>query len=466
MAEVDTSSYKLPAQPSALDNVSKIVGLQQQVNAEQQQRINIDKSKLDLVNQGIEYMMREVNSLPPNATPQDVMKVGQAGVNQKFLTPEAYGEFVKEIPTDQKDMAAFKDRYIARALHAKEAINYYAGEPGTATDNRQVYQTRTSPRPGFGVQVNPNPISTNKLPVTIQETQDNPQAPNYGQPRYTAPSGGPLVTPPVDTRPLPVGTRTMPDGSTITTGPNTAGQSPLPVKPPTPAQSVAQRFPGGAAGLPPGAGEAEKIAGEASGSQLAKDRDRAANFQRDVFPLAQAIPALEKLGTKGTGPGTEIVNNLKSFVLSNVPGISEKDPVFNSVPTYDKAKKYLTDFVNQTGNSGTNDKLAAAFAGNPSVGISNAAAVDVAKSALALRRMQQAQIQEFERLGLPASGYSKWVAKQNNEMDPRAFGVDLMSPEAKTKLGAQLRKNKTEAGRFEKSLEIAHGLGFITPSGQ
>jgi hypothetical protein len=345
--------------------------------------------------------------------------------------------------------------------HAKEALEYYSGTPGTVTDQRQTYQVRTSPRPGFGVQINPNPIATTKLPVTTQETQDNPNLPNYGQPRYTAPSNGPLVAPPQpNLGPLPVGSRTLPDGSVQTVGPN---QAPLPVQSPTPAQSVAQRFPGGAAGLPPGAAEAENIAGGASGTQLAQARAQAANYQRDVFPLMQAIPALEKLGTKGTGPGTETINHLKSFVLSTVPGINEKDPVFNSVPTYDKAKKYLTDFVNQTGNSGTNDKLAAAFAGNPSVGISNAAAVDVAKSALALRRMQQAQIQTFERLGLPASQFSSWTAKQNNELDPRAFGVDMMSPEAKAKLSEQLRKNKTERDRFERSLEIAHSLQFVTP---
>ena len=73
----------------------------------------------------------------------------------------------------------------------------------------------------------------------------------------------------------------------------------------------------------------------------------------------------------------------------------------HDVATYERAKKYLTDFVNQNGSTGTNDKLAAGFAGNQSVNISSAAAVDVAKSALALRRMKQAQLDAFERSGLP-----------------------------------------------------------------
>jgi hypothetical protein len=135
---------------------------------------------------------------------------------------------------------------------------------------------------------------------------------------------------------------------------------------------------------PPGSIEAQKAAGTGSGEELVNARHRSLNYQQEVFPLEQAIPALEKLGPKGTGPGTESINHLKSFVLSNIPGADFKG-LKDDVATYDKAKKYLTDFVNQNGNSGTNDKLAASFAGNPSVNISNAAAVDVAKSALALR---------------------------------------------------------------------------------
>lgn len=465
MAEVDTSSYKLPTQPSALDTVGKLQGLQQGQQAIEQGRINIDSSKLSLVNQGLDYMTKEINSLPPDATPQSVFKVLQGAVNQKYLTPEMYSQAIKEIPTDQAGMLAFKDRFIARAQHAREALEYYAGQPGTISDNRNTYATRTSPRPGVGVQINPNPIATTKLPVSTQETVE--EGPNRGQSRYTAPSGGPLVAPtgnaPINTSPLPVGTRQMPDGSSITTGPNTAGQSPLPLQPPTPAQSVAQRFPGGAAGLPPGETEAQKITGEASGTQLAQARVKAANFQRDVFPLMQAIPALEKLGPKGTGPGSETINNLKSFILTNVPGIKESDPVFSSVPTYDKAKKYLTQIASESGSTGTNDKLAATFAANPSVGISNAAASDVAKSIMTMRRMDSALQQEWDRLGLPDNQYSKWLARRNAEVDPRAFGVDMMSPEAKNKLSETLKKSKNERDRFEKSLELAHSLGFVTP---
>jgi hypothetical protein len=268
---------------------------------------------------------------------------------------------------------------------------------------------------------------------------------------------------------LPVGNMPVPQGMKLGGGtvtgiqvgpdqPNMGGvpSAGLPTRVPT--QSIRSETP--QTGLAPGIAAPM----QASGEQLANDRTRAASFQRDIFPLMQAIPDLEKLGTKGTGPGTDTINNLKSFVLSNVPGIKASDfSPLSTVADYDKAKKYLTDFVNQTGNSGTNDKLAASFAGNPSVHISNAAAVDVAKSALALRRMQQAQLLMFEQSGLPASQYSQWVAQTTNKFDPRAFGIDMMNAQAKQKLLAQLNKNPTEKANFEATLKSAQGLGFLTP---
>lgn len=464
---VDTSIYKLPTQPSALDTLGKLQGLKQQEQTIEQQKINIDKSKLELVNQGLDYMTKEINSLPPDATPQHVFKVLQGAVNQKYLTPEMYAQAVKEIPTDPKDMPAFKERYNARAMEIRQSLEFYAGQPGTMDTGQAIQPVRTSVRPGFGIRSEGLPIQK-QIPPTAGVVE-----PNTGQPRFLGPQvpqvpPGAVSAPPQVNAPLPVGAR-MQVGPETTAPPKGLA---LPVHggSPTPNQVVQNNFPniprGPATGMPPGVSEAETIAGGASGTQLAEDRKRAASYQRDVFPLMEAIPALEKLGTKGTGPGTETLNHLKSFAISMIPGITEKDPVFASVPTFDKAKKYLTDFVNQTGSSGTNDKLAAAFAGNPSVGISNAAAVDVAKSALALRRMQQANILEFERLNLPASQYSKWVAKRTQELDPRAFGVDMMSPEAKGVLSKTLRGNKRERENFERSLEIAHGLGFVTPARQ
>lgn len=203
------------------------------------------------------------------------------------------------------------------------------------------------------------------------------------------------------------------------------GNAPTVIK--TPASNMA---PGRVVGTAPGVSEAQVQTGAGSGAALNDARHRGLNYQQEVFPLEAAIPALEKLGKTGTGPGTEEFNHFKSFLQSaGIPGLDT-----DKIKNFDEAKKYLTDFVNQNGNSGTNDKLAASFAGNPSVNISNAAAVDVAKSALTLRRMKQAQLVEFEKSGLPDSEFTKWASRWNIAHDPRAYGFDLMNPDQRKKV--------------------------------
>jgi hypothetical protein len=219
-------------------------------------------------------------------------------------------------------------------------------------------------------------------------------------------------------------------------------------------------------GLAPGVGEAQVQTGAGSGAALNEARQRSLNYHQEVFPLETAIPALEKLGKTGTGPGTEEINHVKSFLQSaGIPGLDT-----DKIKNFDEAKKYLTDFVNQNGNTGTNDKLAAAFAGNPSVNISNAAAVDVAKSALALRRMKQAQLVEFEKSGLPDSEFTKWASRWQLGHDPRAFGFDLMSPDARKKVIESFPEGKDgkpgPRDLFKLQVMSAHDAGIIKPPAQ
>lgn len=440
MAEVDTSSYPKPVQQNFLDTVGKL----QQV---QSNKLTIDKQKLDLVNQHYEYLYREIRSLGPNASAGDYVDVAQGALNQKLIDPDMFKEFVRGIPTDPAQMPAYRDRTISKMMNAQTASNWHYGNnprmqdvgggqqpiqdyKGAVRATGPVIPTGLPPTtPGFQ-QPSPQFPQGRVAPIGLQQSPGLPVAPMAG--------GATVGATPVQTQSVQ-----RPNALPVRSVPPQASRQPQ-VSPGEP---------------PPGFAQGEAAVGTASGEQLAKARQNAANFQREIFPLTQAIPALEKLGTKGTGPGTETINHIKSFILTNIPGVTEQ--MLSSVKTTDEAKKYLVDFVNQTGNSGTNDKLAAAFSGNPSINISNAAAVDVAKSALALRLMQQAQQIEFEKTGLPAYRYSKWAAEKNNQLDPRAFGVNYMSPEAKTKLKEDLKKNPKEAAQFEKSIQIAHDAGYI-----
>lgn len=207
-------------------------------------------------------------------------------------------------------------------------------------------------------------------------------------------------------------------------------------------------------GLSPKETASQTQTGAGAGSAVNEARVHGLNFTQQVFPLEQAIPALETLGKTGTGPGTEEFNHIKSFLQSaGIPGFDA-----NKIKDFDEAKKYLTDFVNQNGNSGTNDKLAASFAGNPSVNISNAAAVDVAKSALALRRMKQAQLVAFENSGKPEQDFPKEAGKWAREHDPRAYGFDLMTPEARKKVLESLPAAKRELFMLDVQDALKNGI--------
>ena len=489
MAEItaDTSSYPKPQQTNFLDTASKLQQLEQQ-------KIGIDTSKLKLINEQWGTVNKELSTLlaNPNVGPNDVAAGMQNLVNLKLVPPEMSAQFLKTMPTQGgPQMQEFLKAQLLRGQTTIEAVNHHYGVSGLINTGGGIQPVVSSPK--FGVRSTGLPIQA-QTPPTSEVLDTDPNSPTYNQRKMQGPtppqstSGSVGIPPPAPgfnvpgagtgagtgAEALPV--RRFPTSNVIpgpssnfggnVTGATVENAPALPVAPNTPNSAVANRFPapnGPVTGLAPGVGEAMSATGTASGLQLAKARDTAANFQREVFPLAQAIPELEKLGTKGTGPGTDTLNHMKSFILSNVPGIKESDFGFGTVKDFDKAKKYLTDFVNQTGSSGTNDKLAAAFAGNPSVHISNAAAVDVAKSALALRRMQQAAYLEFENSGLPDHQFSKWMAKRNNEIDPRAFGTDLMNDTAKKKLLDQLNKDPVEKKRFEASAALGVKLGFITP---
>jgi hypothetical protein len=465
MAEVDTSSYLKPTNPvpkGALDQL-------QDYQKVESNRIGIDQQKLKLANDHWSLANEALGKLiyDPELNASKIQDKAQELLKLGVMTPDHFSEFVSRIPGSyqlQKDPQALQ-KYLAttrnQGLANMEALNWFAG------NNPHLEDMGSGKQPVTNVQGRvqaTGPVTATGLPPTTPGYQkpnaEFPQgrvapigpAQSPGLPVGGSPASAPLSPKPVQTisSRLPVQSpnatgRTLPEGASI--------NSP---------QAFNGRFTGITPGEPPpGQMEAAEIAGKGSGEALARARQSAGNFQREIFPLTQAIPAMEKLGTKGTGPGTETLNHIASFILSNVPGVSEKDPAFANVPTYDKAKKYMVDFVNQTGNTGTNDKLAAAFAGNPSVNISNAAAVDVLKSALSLRLMQQAQYLEFEKSSKPDSEFSKFIAQKNNQLDPRAFGVNYMSPEAKQKLKEQLSKNPKEKELFEKSIQIAHDAGYI-----
>lgn len=433
MAEVDTSIYTpltRPVNPNEqTNNLLDTVAKAQQVKSNS---IGIDQQKFELA-------MKNVNAV--NSTIAGLLgdpDVGKADISKKIIdattrlvkdnvySAQHVTEALKTMPTNPQMQETWLRNIYSQTQTAAERAQSFYGAPSAVSDTAGTRITQVPTYPGLPARE--RGYIPNQLAPSTTTVQGDPAKPGYGAGGYLGPAGAPGLQQPGGASAPPAGFPSLP-------APSPRSAAPM-------------------ASLPPGQAEASKVTGGASGGAVADARNRSLNYQAEVLPLEKAIPALESLGKTGTGPGTEEVNHLKSFLQSaGVPGFDAE-----KIKNFDEAKKYLVDFVNQNGNSGTNDKLAAAFAGNPSVNISNAAAVDVAKSALALRRFKQAQLLNFEGSGKTDAEFAKEAGKFAREHDPRVYGFDMMTPAERKKVIESLPKGKRELFMMDVQDAVQNGL--------
>lgn len=464
MAEVDTSSYPKGALPvSPLEVAGKLGSLQQQ-------KLSIDQAKLDQANQGLTYMTRAMGALGPDA-PKDAYIKAAADAVKLGLVPENQLQVFVQKAQAAPNSKAFYDEFMTTAASHQEQLNYHIGKNKDIEDNSTIYSGVERPAskgggfvPATKMAVQPPPTQQN---VDTRQTLPNGQSnPNYGQPGIigaSAPSGVvpagpslPVASPaggPVAPQPRPRGLPVEPISKPAVSGPTG----------PTIQRGTEfdDRFRGGpiATGLAPGVSGAIETVGKQSGQDYATDLTRAKTFQNDIYPMHRVLDILKEEGPKAFGPGTEGLNSVKSALVTWLPNVDQK--TIDGVSNFEQAKKYLVQAARTAGNTGTNDQLAAAFEANPNVKMSGATIENVVKSNIALRRMQQAQTMLFGQQKLPPSEYSKWISENQNSLDPRAFGFDMMDATAKKKLIDSLGKDKKAYQKFETSLQFAHDADLI-----
>lgn len=185
-----------------------------------------------------------------------------------------------------------------------------------------------------------------------------------------------------------------------------------------------------------------------SAGHLVAARDRANNYQANIYPVEGAITALSGADT---GKGGEVLNSIRGY-LGDTPlkylsyflpsTLSDQD----KRTLYDEANKYTTGMaLAAPGGSRSNAGEAAATAANPSVHISNTAALAVSKSILAQKRMEQAGTLAFNRSGQPAGNYDSFMNTWNTNQDPRAFLADRMTKGERAAVVEQLGGIKSAA---------------------
>lgn len=483
MTEVDTSSYPKPAAPQS------IMAYAQGFQGIQQQQLAISQAKLDQANQGLTYLTRAFGSLPPDASKADYAKVGQDIVNMGLVPQSQLGIYNQRLQAASSPQA-FREEILNAAATHQEQIQNYNGTPTAINNGAQIIpgvQGSAMRSGGFtpsGASV-PTDLPPTTPNVNNQRLLPNGQPnPNYLQPGYKGPAA-PVVAP---ARPgaLPVASQnnvpapavrqprtlsslvTGPSGPTVQTGHNFD-------------ERFGAAYPNGspvvASGAAPGVAGAIEQVGQQSGKDYASALSRSKNYQADLYPLQRVAEIIKEEGPQAFGPGTDQLTNLKSALVTwGGPNIDQK--TIDSVSNLQQAKKYLVAAARASGSTGTNDQLAAAFEANPNTTMSGATIGTIVKSNIALRKMEQAQTLLFGQQNLPESEYSKWIAKNQNVLDPRAFGWDDMDDKAKAKLVDTLasrdksgnlvaKKGKEkEFNKFEQSLSFANDASLIKPPGR
>lgn len=227
---------------------------------------------------------------------------------------------------------------------------------------------------------------------------------------------------------------------------------------------------GGGAMMPPPAGgpiqtapsPAQSEVLKAGGDQFAAAGQNAGTYGQQMTQLQSALTGLQNTGT---GPGSESRQAIASYMLALPGGIGAYLPGVDakSIQAYDEANKYLTQTAQGSPNATRSDAgLNTALASSPSVHISNAAAQDVLKANIGFRRAEMANYAAFQNSGADPGQYSSFVAQRNQQIDPRAYSVDLLSPAQRSTFMQSL--SPAAKTKFLSSVRDAMSSGMIDTS--
>lgn len=413
---------RLLADPAASSNVT--LGLPQAIqNSQEAQQRNttIDTSKLENAQKHLQALTSYLAPLAQgNPTAGDIAATLAHANASGIASVDEIGKVWSSIPRDQKgqiDQSQIKpwvQQNLMRVMSAQEQLNATNPAPIMFNNGQQQIPMRL---PQIGAPSQAGPGIQNQLPPTTPTFNQQTQ-----QPGYLGSGGAGAVG----------GWQDGPGRGFVPSGPAL------------------------------GASAAADVASGGSAKAYQALRDDVGSSGARIFQLGKALTALE--GTN-TGPGTDSVNNVKSFLLAQSPDFLAKimpgvDP--NKIKNYDEANKYLTAYA--SGAAGavgphTDNQLATALSANASTKISNLAAKDVVKANIALEKMKQAAAIQFKNSGEAPQNFSDWYANYNKFADPRAFLADQQS--AKERRTMIDKMNTKEQASYVNSFKAAVKSGVI-----
>lgn len=463
MADIDTSFYPRADSNSLVDKIGGAINVRNAMETnkllQQQQvqgQIGIDSAKIDLAHKGYEGLGTLIGSLaqdPRIAGPEGpdlVKQYADNAVRLGYITPEQRDTALQTMPQDPAQMGQWLQTVNTQHLESAERFRQVYGTPGTITNGSQTLPVTTSSI--TGVRPIGAPIDQTLSPESRSEMVETKDAQGriirIPRANLLAAAGmNPMTAQPM-TQPTGQENRLIP------------AQTPVERRELAPVDQT-QNPPGGVVVSPP-AWELESQSRQAAASadKFAQDLSREGTFQQDILPMEKGLEALGKLGPNATGPGTDQINDVKAFLVSTGIGpVLGIDP--EAVGTTTELKKYLVQSARASGDVGTNDKLAAAFAGNPNISMVDSAISNILKINLSQRRMQNAQVRAFSASGENPAEYSQWATEFNATQDPVAYGFDMMDGTQRQKYFKGL--SAPEKTKLLGSIRTATQLGVIAP---
>ena len=412
-----------------------------------------------------------------NVTAADVAQEGSNLVAETKgrVSAQEIASFVGQLPTDGAGIQASLQQHLLRLQSANDRIATLRGQPtaiatggGTQLGTRNAFTGAYQPQGGPSGYVpntlspegaaasTPGPVNPLTGAVTTITTGERAEQAGLAPAgTYTGRGGGAI--------PVTV----LPNGR-ITKRPQSTGGAFMSSPSSLPPAGAAGGFGAGtSATMPSGAIQTAPSPGQATALKTSGDQFAAAGQTMATYAQQQQqlSSALDGLKSTNTGPGTESRQAIASYMLALPGGIGQYLPGVDpkSIQAYDEANKYLTQTASGSPNAARSDAgLNTALASSPSVHISNAAAQDVLKANIGFRRAEMANYAAFQKTGLDPGQFTGWLAQRNQQIDPRAYSVDLLSPQQRqTAMAGMSPAAKT---KFLGTVRDAIGSGIIDPN--
>ncbi|RTL70543.1 MAG: hypothetical protein EKK41_12465, partial [Hyphomicrobiales bacterium] len=324
---VDTSIYPHASQNSLIEGLGQAAQFRNLLIQNQRQQVGLSQDKINLAHQQYGQLSQFLGSLaqdPRMATDQGPALLHQAtqqAVQQGWITPDIANVELANMPTDPTQIPQYLQSLNTRVQDAAGQFSKIYGEPMTISNGSQTLPVTTSPITGI------RPIAA---PITQTLSPETRATLNQG----TNAQGQPTLTP----------TATILQGAGLnpmTAQPQTAPSGPanrlVPFDQNNPAPVPAAQGGSVVMGPPAGQVEAQTQAAKVSSDKYSADAAAQTNYQQNILPIEQAYQSVKALGTTGVGPGSEELNQMKSFLVTM--GVI---PPSEYLKDFDEANKYLT----------------------------------------------------------------------------------------------------------------------------